>query len=110
MNLLFRFPRSWRTDVVVLRGGGRDAKGNPLPEAEIPRPGVLVGARSTAEPLGRSDVTDNKAVLYDGDTTFAYLSTDRVRVPAGSRMAGVWAVDGRPSEWPYGSEVGLKGS
>lgn len=110
MNMLASFPRSWRTDVVVLRGGGRDAKGNPLPEVQIPRPGVLMGARSTVEPLERSDVTDNKAVLYDGDTAFTYLSTDRVRVPAGSRMAGEWSVDGRPSEWPYGSEVGLKGS
>lgn len=110
MNILSRFPKSWRTDVTVLRGGGRDAKGNPLPVVEIPRPGVLVGARSTAEPLERSDVTDNKAVLYDGDTAFRYLSTDRVRVPSGSRMAGDWSVDGRPSEWPYGSEVALKGS
>jgi hypothetical protein len=110
VDIVRKFPKSWRVDVVVLRGGGRDAKGNPLPEVEIPRPGVLVGARSTAEPLERSDVTDNKAVLYDGDAAFRYLSTDRVRVPAGSRMAGTWSVDGRPSEWPYGSEVGLVGS
>lgn len=110
MNILARFPRSWRTDVVLLRGGGRDPKGNPRPVQEIPRHGVLIGPRSTAEPTDRSDVTDNKAVLYDGDAAFRYESTDMVRVPAGSRMAGTWSVDGRPSEWPYGSEVGLTGN
>lgn len=107
MNILSRFPRSWRTSVTVLRSGGRDPKGNPRPEVEILRLNVLVGARSTAEPLEYSDVVDDKAVLYDGDISFRYLSTDRVRVPAGSRMAGTWSVDGRPGEWPYGSEVGL---
>lgn len=107
MNILKRFPKSWRTDAVVVRSGGRDKKGNPLPEQEIPRRDVLLGPRATADPVDRSDVVTATAVLYDGDTTFAYLSTDRIRIPDGARMAGVWSVDGRPGEWPYGSEVGL---
>ena len=107
MNILKRFPKSWRTDVVVIRSGGRDKKGNPLPAQEIPRPSVLVAPRATAEPVVRSDVTSSTAVLYDDDTSFAYLSTDRIRIPAGARMAGEWSVEGRPGEWPPGTEVGL---
>lgn len=102
-------PRSWKTDVVILRGGGRDPKGNPLPVVEIPATGCLVGARSSAEPVDRSEVTDGKAVLYREfeKDDIVFLHSDRVRVPAGSRMAGDWSVDGRPGEWPFGWEVGL---
>ncbi|WNM72232.1 head-to-tail stopper [Arthrobacter phage Gusanita] len=97
----------WHVDVIVLRGGGRDARGNPLPVVEIPRSGVTVGPRSTQDPLDRSDVTSATAVLYDEDTTFRYLPKDRIRVPEGALMAGEWSVEGRPGEWPMGSEVGL---
>jgi hypothetical protein len=108
MGIVSRFPRSWRTDVVVLRGGGRDAKGNPLPVTEIPVTGCLIGPRATAEPLDRSDVTSSTAVLYrDPDPGFSFLPADRIRVPSGARMAGTWNVDGRPGEWPHGVEVGL---
>lgn len=99
-------PKSWLTDVIVLRGGGRDAKGNPLPITELPVSGCLIGARSTADPVDRSDVVDGKAVLYRGPG-FRFLSTDRIRVPSGALMAGEWSVEGRPGEWPFGSEVGL---
>jgi hypothetical protein len=99
-------PSSWLTSVTVLRGGGRDAKGNPLPTQEITVTRCLVGPRSTADPVDRSDVTDGKAILYRGPG-FTFMSTDRIVVPDGARMAGVWSVDGRPAEWPYGSEVGL---
>ena len=107
MRFLAAFPRSWVADVIVLRGGGRDSKGNPLPSQEIPRKGVLIGARSTSDPVDHSDVVDNKAVLYDDDTTFKYHASDIIRVPESSRMSGSWMVDGRPAEWPYGWEVGL---
>ena len=107
MNIVQRFPKSWRADILVVRSGGRDKKGNPLPAQEIPRTGVLVGPRATAEPVDRADVVNATAVLYDGDTAFAYLSTDRIRIPAGARMAGEWSIEGRPGEWPFGTEVGL---
>ncbi|WP_284763389.1 hypothetical protein [Arthrobacter sp. efr-133-R2A-63] len=106
MGIVSMFPKPWRTDVVVLRGGGRDAKGNPLPAQEIPVTDCIVGSRATAEPLDRSDVVDSKAVLYR-DPGFTFLPADRVRVPEGARMAGTWSVEGRPGEWPFGSEVGL---
>lgn len=101
-----RLPKSWLVAVTVLRGGGRDAKGNPLPTTEIAVTGCLIGPRSTADPIDRSDVVDGKAVLYRGPG-FRFLSTDRIRVPDGALMAGEWSVDGRPGEWPFGSEVGL---
>ncbi|WP_336715338.1 hypothetical protein [Arthrobacter sp. USHLN218] len=105
-GLLSRFPRKWRVAVTVIRGGGRDPKGNPLPAYEIPVPNCLVAPRATADPVDRSDVVDGKAVLYHGGG-FTFLSTDRIRVPQGAHMAGEWSVEGRPGEWPYGVEVGL---
>ena len=108
MGIVKMYPKAWRTDVIVIRGGGRDNKGNPLPTQEIPVRDCLVGARATAEPLDHSDVVDSKAVLYrDLDPGFSFLSTDRVRIPAGKNMAGDWSVEGRPGEWPLGVEVGL---
>lgn len=105
-SLVKRFPKSWRTDVTVIRGGGRDAKGNPLPPVEIPVRDCLIGSRATADPLDRSEVVNSTAVLYR-DPGFTFLPSDRIRVPEGARMAGLWAVDGRPGEWPQGVEVGL---
>jgi hypothetical protein len=106
LNPLRMFPKSWLTAVTVLRGGGRDAKGNPLPTSEIVVTGCLIGARATADPVDHSDVVDGKAVLYRGPG-FRFMPTDRIRVPDGARMAGEWVVEGRPGEWPFGSEVGL---
>lgn len=108
MGIVSMFPKSWRTDVVVIRGGGRDAKGNPLPTQDIPVTNCIIAPRATSEPLDHSDLVDSKAVLYrDPDPDFAFRPTDRVRVPAGARMPGDWSVDGIPGEWPYGDEVGL---
>lgn len=107
MNIILRFPKSWRTDVTVVRSGGRDSFGKPKPVQEFLRRDVLIAPRATSDPIDRSDVTESSVVLYDGDTSFIYYSTDRVRVPAGARMAGEWAVDGRPAEWPQGTELGL---
>lgn len=98
-------PRSWKTSVTVLRGGGRDSHGNPLEPERIPVTGCLIGPRSTNEPLDRTDLVDTKAVLYHED--FGFLPTDRIEVPEGARMAGTWAVDGMPGEWPFGVEVGI---
>lgn len=105
-SLVKRFPKSWRVDVTVLRGGGRDAKGNPLPVMEIPVKDCLIGARATADPLDRADVSSSTAVLYR-DPGFTFLPSDRIRVPEGARMAGTWSVDGRPGEWPGGWEIAL---
>ena len=106
VSLVKRFPRSWLTSVTVLRGGGKDAKGNPIAPMEILVTGCLIAPRATADPVDRADVVSSTAVLYR-DPGFTFLPTDRIRVPVDARMAGTWSVDGRPGEWPYGSEVGL---
>jgi len=109
MGTFFResfLPDEWNVDVIVIRAGGRDSRGNPLPGQEIPVTGCQITPRSTSEPQGRTDLVDSSAVLIrDG---FTFLSTDRIRVPAGQLMAGEWSVDGRPGEWPGSSEVALK--
>lgn len=106
---LAMLPASWRTSVVVLRGGGRDAKGNPLPVQEIAVDDCLMAARATAEPVDRSEAVDSRAVLYHApEDGLVFLAADRIRVPDGARMAGTWTVDGRPGEWPFGWEVGLE--
>ena len=110
MRSVAHFPAEWLCDVVVLRGGGRDSRGNPAPVTEVPVTDCLVGARATMDPLSRGDLTTADAVLYrdlgDGVT---FLPTDRVRVPEGTWLsAGVWAVDGEPKAWPLGWEVPLR--
>ena len=106
MGIASRFPKSWRVDVTVLRGGGRDAKGNPLPAQEIAVTDCIIAARATTDPLDHSDVVSSTAVLYR-DPGFTFLPADRIRVPDGKRMDGTWSVDGRPGEWPFGWEIGL---
>lgn len=94
--------------MVVLRSGGRDDWGNPLPVVEIPKDNCLIAPRSTTDPVDRSDVVNAKPALYrDNEPGFSFLSTDRIRVPEGARMAGEWEVDGLPGEWPFGVEVPL---
>jgi len=103
------FPDEWLADVVVLRGGGRDPRGNPQPETQHPISGVLVGWRATSDPVDRSDQTADYAVLYDQTGNFQWKGTDRVRIPndfPGPR--GVWQVDGQPKPWPLGWEIPLR--
>lgn len=103
------FPADWRTDVVVLRSGGRDAKGNPLPVEEIPVKDCLIGPRNTSESNDFSMVASTEMAIYrDPDPVFSFHATDRIRVPEGQRMAGVWAVDGRPLEYPLGVHVPIR--
>lgn len=109
LNLVGMMPGFWSGTVTVLRGGGRDNKGNPLPVDEISLDECLIGPRATSEPNDFSDLVDSTAVLYRTvDDGFQFQHTDRIRVPDGARMAGEWSVDGLPSEWPMGVEVGLK--
>ncbi len=109
MTVVSRFPASWKTDVTVLRGGGYDEYGNPLPVTEIPLSGCLAAPRSTADPIDRSDLTEATAVLYrDHDAEFDFHSTDKVRFPETALLRGTWKVDGEPSRWPFGVEVPLR--
>ena len=109
MGIVKSFPKDWLTDVIVLRGGGRDPRGNPQPPTEIPVDGCLFADKTTAEQMGFSDVVDADAAIYrDPDVGFRFESTDRIRIPDGSRGAGVWSVSGRVQEWPLGVMVPLR--
>ena len=104
MGIVSSFPASWRTSVTVLRGGGRDDRGDPLPVTELPVADCLVGPRATSEPIDRADLVSADAVLYrDPDPEFSFLSTDRIRTPDGVE----WSIEGAPKVWPQGVEVPL---
>lgn len=103
------FPDDWRTDVIVLRGGGTDRRGNPLPIEEIHVSDCMIGPRNTAEVEGFSLVSSTEMALYrDPDPDFRFHGTDRIRIPDGAAMAGEWAVDGRPLEYPLGVKVPIR--
>lgn len=94
-------PKSWKCDVIVERSGGKDERNNPRPVQTFAWRGVLVGARSTSDPLDFSDLVESRVLLYgprqDG---FEPQSTDTIIVPETARMSGRWSVRGRPAEWP----------
>lgn len=103
------FPATWRTSVVVLRGGGRDSKGNPLPVIEIPVSDCLFADKTSQEQMGFTDLVDADAAIYrDPDSSFSFETNDRIVIPAGARGAGEWSVSGRIQEWPFGVVVPLK--
>ena len=110
MRSVAHFPAEWLVEVVALRGGGRDSRGNPLPVEEVPVADCLVGSRATMDPLSRGDLTTADGILYrDLEPGVEFFSTDRIRVPEGAWLAaGVWAVDGEPKRWPLGWEVPLR--
>ncbi|MFK0005475.1 hypothetical protein ACIQTZ_00330 [Paenarthrobacter sp. NPDC090520] len=108
MSFISSFPEEYLTDVVVLRGGGRDAKGNPVTPEEISVTDCIVAPGSSFSGDNRSAAASSRASLYrDPDPGFSFQNKDRVRVPEGELMAGEWSVDGRPAEWPMGVEVTL---
>lgn len=111
-------PESWKCDVDVVRNGGRDSRGNPLPVQRFTVKRVLVGQSTTLDPVDNSDAPRSRTLLYaepDAEVTqngakvegFRFESTDVIEVPATARMRGKWAVDGDPGEWPYGTELWL---
>lgn len=107
MSITDRFSPDWLTTATVLRGGGRDRNGDPLPAQEIPVDGCLVGWDVTTEHTDRSDRTTAQATLYRRRDDFEWRSTDLIRLPADSMLPGTWAIDGEPKIWPTDVEIGL---
>lgn len=108
-GLVSGFPEEWRTDVTVLRSGGRDPKGNPLPPAEIVVLNCLIGPRSTGEPVPGANLTSTQMSIYrDPDPAFKFQPGDRIRVPEGALNSGEWSIDGRSKEFPLGTETPVK--
>lgn len=109
MSIVQGFPDEWRTDVTVIRSGGRDSHGDPLPAQEIHLEDCLVGQWAGGVSGNASNVTSTDITLFrDPDPGFRFQSTDQIRIPEGARMAGLWNVVGRPVETPLGDEVRIK--
>lgn len=108
-GIVASFPAFWRTNVTVLRAGGRDPKGNPLPAVEISVADCLIGPRSTTEPVaGTSLASSDMSIYRDPDPAFKFQPADRIIVPEGALNAGEWSIDGRSKEFPLGSETPVK--
>lgn len=105
-SLLLAYPPEWRCDVTVVRGG-RDEDGNPIPPSRHVVTDCVIGPRATKDPIDRSDVPDTGVTLY-GPPRMDVRSTDRIEVPDGHFMPGVYEVDGTPGFWPLGTEVYMK--
>lgn len=98
----------WKTDVLVKRSGGRDAKGDPIPGTEHTVTDVLVVASESSEPIqDRAEDPSTSAVAY-GPVGADVRFTDRIVVPAGHLMAGTYEVVGDPAFYPLGTVVGLR--
>lgn len=102
------YPVDWMTTVLIRRGG-RDEDGNPLPTTDHPVPGCMVGPRATRDPVDRSDVTETFVTLY-GPPRMDVRSTDVLVVPDDHPMRGKYQVNGDPGYWPSGTEVPLRAS
>lgn len=99
----------WTTPVTVHRGGGRDARGNPKPETLIPVPFLLIGWRSTSDPIDRGEVTSDFAIAYDEADQLDWNGADRIEIQADyAGPVGMWQVDGQPKRWPLGWEIPLR--
>jgi len=98
------------TTVTVVRGGSRDEWGKPTPVQRIEVEGCILMPRAAQveNQTQWSDAVGNQMLMYQQG--FRFLSTDRIEIPEGSRMAGAWEILGRPAEWPGGSEILLQRS
>jgi len=106
-----RFPHG--VTVTVLRSGGHDRYGNPLPEEEHEIPGCAVAPGTTEDVSGRDPrTTVDYTVLAPAGTDV--LGQDRIRLPA--PWGGTWQVDGEPRHfvspftgWHPGVQIRLTG-
>lgn len=107
--MIERLPASWKTDVVLISGGGRDDDGNIISSTETTLTGCLIAPRRTEDPVDRSEIVVGEAVLFVPlGATASIPSSARIRVPQGAALPGLWSVDGQAVRWPYGFEVPLR--
>ena len=98
----------WKTDVLVKRSGGRNAKGDPTPGSEHILADILIAPSESSEPISdRAEDPSTSAVAYAA-VGADVKSTDRVVVPAGHLMAGTYEVIGDPAFYPLGTVVALR--
>lgn len=109
MSIVQSFPEDWRTEVTVIRTGGHDSYGDPLPAQEIQVTDCLIGQWAGGATGNASNVTEADVTLFrDPDPQFQFHSTDQIRIPDNARMAGLWSIVGHPIETPLGTEVKIK--
>src|SRR5690625_5969900 len=96
MSIVRMFPADWLTDVIVLRGGGRDPRGNPLPTEEIPVSDCLIGPRATSEGEQFMVTSTDMALYRDPDPEFSFRSTARIWCPRAQERAAQWSERGGP--------------
>jgi len=107
-SIVERFPPEWLTDVTVVRSGGSDPKGNPLPATEHEIGPCLVSTDASTEDVSsRSDAPETTAYLFTPPGV-KVLSTDRLRIPPGLWPSGDFQVSGEPSPTPLGVRVPLQ--
>lgn len=68
----------------------------------------MVGWRSTDDPVDRTDLTENTAVLYHDDPSADIRDGDLIEVPVGAWPSGRFQIDGTVKPWPMGLEVPLR--
>lgn len=99
--------KKWLTPVTVITTGGRDDNGDILPDTSYVQEDCLISLRTTSDPTDRSSVNTGEAVLY-APLSISISTTDRIEVPEGGYLPGLWAVDGQPMRWPLGYEIPLR--
>ena len=111
MTVTSRFPAEWRVTVTVRRSGGRDPRGNPLPETTHEVEDCLVSTQSSVEePQSRSEAPDTSAYVY-APAGSDFISTDRIEVPPGPFWpSGSFQVSGEPDKGPLGVRVPMRRS
>jgi len=97
----------FRFTAVLLSGGGRDDRGNPLPVIESEIPGCLLAPTPKSELDNLTENSDTTATLYFKQR-ITIPKNARIRTPEGSPIPGIFAVDGDPIYWPLGVEVNLR--
>ena len=97
----------FRFTAVLLSGGGRDSRGNPLPIVESDIPGCLLAPDPKSELDNLSEKSETTATLFFKQQ-ITIPKNARIRTPEGSPIPGTWAVDGDPTYWPLGVEVNLR--
>lgn len=101
------FPTEWTTDVLILRDDGRNKYGSN--KSEVPHHkerSCLVGPATTKDLQDFIDAP-REYVTLSGAPNMDIKPTDRIMVPRGHGMTGIYRVNGRVAFWPLGTSVPL---
>ena len=107
LDVVSLLPPEWRVTVTVVRGGGVDRFGKPVPRSEHTVSNCLIGEATTEEVEAFSEVASLDAVL-SAPVMADFRSTDAVNSPKSAwAPARKWRVSGHPRFTPLGTKVPL---